>query len=128
MFVCLSLNKIQNFQNLKKGIISVNKLWIRPNFVQLDYWGKYTFAMSNLEFPWRYRLGLTISMQKSVLKNMDWVTRYYQKTVKNQPSKPDHQNLTHFGQYVWPRCISFKTEPVDFNTMNPIIWTILFHL
>ena len=51
------------------------------------------------------RLGLTISTQKSVLKNMHRVPRYYQKSVQNRPSKPNLQNLIHFGRYFWPRYI-----------------------
>ena len=46
------------------------------------------------------RLGLTISTQKSVLKNMHRVPRYYQKTVQNLPSRPNRQNLACFGQYL----------------------------
>ena len=50
------------------------------------------------------------------------------KSVQNQPSKPNQQNLTHFGRYRETRCIFFKTDwnreskPVDLNTMNPISW------
>ena len=67
------------------------------------------------------RLGLTVSTQKSVLKNMHRVPRYYQKDVKNRPSQPNQQNLTHFGQYLRTRCIFFKTDfCVDLNTVNPI--------
>ena len=56
------------------------------------------------------RLGLTVSTQKSVLKNMQPVPRYHQKSVKNWPSKPNQQNLTHFGRYLGTRCIFFKTD------------------
>ena len=56
------------------------------------------------------RLGLTVSMQKSVLKNMHRVQRYYQKSVLNRPSKLKQQNLTHFGRYLGTRCIFFKTD------------------
>ena len=30
-------------------------------------------------------------------ENMHRDPRYYQKSVENQPSKPNQQNLTHFG-------------------------------
>ena len=43
------------------------------------------------------QLGLTISTQKSVLKNVHRVPRYYPKSVQNRPSKPNQQNLTHIG-------------------------------
>ena len=56
------------------------------------------------------RLGLTVPTQKSVLKNMHRVPRYYQKSVQNRPSKPNHRNLTHFGRYLGTRCIFFKTD------------------
>ena len=56
------------------------------------------------------RLGLTISTQKSVLKNMHRVPRYYQKSAQSWPSKPNQQNLTHFGRYLGTRCIFFKTD------------------
>ena len=55
------------------------------------------------------RLGLTISTQKSVLKNVHRVQRYYQKSVQNRPSKPNQQNLTRFSRYLETRCIFFKT-------------------
>ena len=45
-------------------------------------------------------LELTVSTKKSVLKNMHWVPRYYQKSFQNQPSKPNQQTLTHFGWYL----------------------------
>ena len=38
--------------------------------------------------------------QKLFLKKMHRVSRYYQKSVKNQPSKPNQQNFTHFGRYL----------------------------
>ena len=56
------------------------------------------------------RLELTVSTQKSVLKNMHRVPRYYQKSVENRPSKPNQQNLTHFGRYLGTQCIFFKTD------------------
>ena len=56
------------------------------------------------------RLRLTVSMQKSVLKYMHRVPRYHQKSVKNRPSKPNHQNLTHFGRYLRTQSIFFKTD------------------
>ena len=56
------------------------------------------------------RLGLTVSTWKSVLKNMHWVSRYYKKSVENRPSKPNHQNLTHFGQYLGTWCIFFQNR------------------
>ena len=56
------------------------------------------------------RLGLTVPTQKSVLKNMHRVPRYYQKSVQNRPSKPNQQNLTHFGRYLRTRDIFFKTD------------------
>ena len=43
------------------------------------------------------RLGLTVPTQKSVLKNMHRVPRYYQKSVQNRSTKPNQQKLTHFG-------------------------------
>ena len=74
------------------------------------------------------RLRLTVSMQKSVLKNMHWVPRYHQKSVKNWPSKPNQQNLTHFGRFLWPRCIFFKivfcVETVSPSRSIWIQWTL----
>ena len=54
--------------------------------------------------------------------------RYYQKSVKNQPSKPNQQNLTHFGWYLGTRCIFFKTD-FCVETVSPsrsiwIPWTL----
>ena len=74
------------------------------------------------------RLRLTVSMQKSVLKNMHRVPRYHQKSVKNWPSKPNQQNLTHFGRFLWPRCIFFKivfcVETVSPSRSIWIQWTL----
>ena len=74
------------------------------------------------------RLGLTVSTQKSVLKNMQPVPRYHQKSVKNWPSKPNQQNLTHFGCYLWPRCTFFKivfcVETVSPSRSIWIQWTL----
>ena len=53
------------------------------------------------------RLRLTISTQKSVLKNVHRVPRYRPKRVQNLPSKPNQQNSTHFGRYLGTRCIFF---------------------
>merc|ERR1712243_451325 len=64
------------------------------------------------------RLGLTVSTQKSVLKNMHRVPRYYQKSVENRPSKPNQQNLTHFGRYLGTQCIFFKPD-FCFETVSP---------
>ena len=74
------------------------------------------------------RLGLTVSMQKSVLKNMHRVPRYYQKSVQNRPSKPNLQNLIHFDRYLGTRCIVFKTD-FCIETVSPsrsiwIPWTL----
>ena len=43
------------------------------------------------------RLGLTVPTQKSVLKNMYQVPRYYQESAQNRSTKPNQQKLTHFG-------------------------------
>ena len=56
------------------------------------------------------RLDPTVSTQKSVLKNMHRVPSYYKKTVQNQHSKPNRQNLTHFRLYLGTWCIFFKTD------------------
>ena len=69
------------------------------------------------------RLKLTISTQKLVIKNLQEVPRYYKKSVKIRPSKPNQQNLTHFGWYLKTRCIYLKTD-VCFETVSPsrLIW------
>ena len=81
------------------------------------------------------RLVLTVPMQKSIFKNLHRLLRYQPKCVKNRPSKPNQLNLTHFGWYLGTRCIYSKnrflrwnreSEPVNLNTMNPIIRTIFF--
>ena len=56
------------------------------------------------------QLGLMISTQQSVLKNMHRVLRYHQKSVQNWTSKPNQQILTYFGRYLRTRCIFFKTD------------------
>ena len=53
------------------------------------------FGVHGVQIDW---LGLTISTQKSVLKNMHHVPRCYPKSVKNRPSKPNLQNLIHFDR------------------------------
>ena len=69
------------------------------------------------------RLGLTVPTQKSVWQNMDRVPRYYQKSVQNRPSKPNQQNLTHFGRYLGTRCTFFKTDfCVETVSQSRSIW------
>ena len=74
------------------------------------------------------RLNLTISTQKSVLKNTHRVPSYYEKTVQNWHSKPNHQNSTHFCRYLGTRCIFFKTdfciETVGLSRSIWIPWTL----
>ena len=80
------------------------------------------------------RLELTVSTQKSVLKNMYWVPRYYQKVSKiglpNQTSKILHilADISGLGAYFQNRFLrcNRESEPVDLNTINPIIRTIFF--
>ena len=74
------------------------------------------------------RLGLTVSMQKSVLKNRHRVPRLYKKSVENRPSKPNHHYLTHFCRYLGTRCIFFETD-FCVETVSPsrsiwIPWTL----
>ena len=83
------------------------------------------YRVHGIQIDW---LRLTVSMQKSVLKNMHRVPRYHQKSVKNWPSKPNQQNLTHFGRFLWPRCIFFKivfcVETVSPSQSIWIPWTL----
>ena len=72
------------------------------------------------------RLEPTVSAQKSVLKNIHRVLRYWPKHLKI--CRFGLEILAHFGEYLGTRCIFFKNNfcvetmsPVDFNTMNPII-------
>ena len=55
------------------------------------------------------RLELTVSTQKTVLKNMHRVLRYWSKCAKIQVAKPNLHILRRFGQYIRTQCIFFKT-------------------
>ena len=69
------------------------------------------------------RLGLTVPTQKSVLKNMYRVPRYYQKSAQNRSTKPNQQKLTHFGWYLRTRCIFFKTDfCIEIVSLSRSIW------
>ena len=86
-------------------------------------WRKFfsDYRVHGTQIDW---LGLTVPMQKSVLKNM------YRKSVRNRPSKPNQQNLTHFGRYLRTWHIFFKTD-FCVGILSPsrsiwILWTLLF--
>ena len=72
------------------------------------------------------RLGLLVLLQKSVLKNVHWDPKYNQKSVENQPSKPNQQNSTHFSQYRGTRCMFFKTD-FCVETVSPS-WSIYIEI
>ena len=71
---------------------------------------KKKFYVYRVHYTQNNRLELTVSTQKSVLKNIHRVPRNYQKSVENRPSTPNQQNLTHFGRYLGTRGIFFKTD------------------
>ena len=56
------------------------------------------------------RLELTVLMQKSVLKNMLGVLRYWAKHAKNRVAKPNLHIFRQFGRYLGTRCIFFNTD------------------
>ena len=56
------------------------------------------------------RLELTVSTQKSVLKNMHWGLRYWPKRAQIEVAKPNLHILRHFGQYLRTRYVFFKTD------------------
>ena len=55
-------------------------------------------------------LELTVSVQKSVLKNIHRVPRYEQKSVKIQDTKPNLHIFGHFGRFLRTQCIFFQTD------------------
>ena len=56
------------------------------------------------------RLELTVSTQKSVLKNMHRVPRYWWKCVGIWPAKPNLHIFGQFWWYLWTQCIFFKPD------------------
>ena len=56
------------------------------------------------------RLGLTVSTQKLVLKNLQRVPRYRPKSAKFCWFGLEGQFWTLFGRYLGTRCIFFKTD------------------
>ena len=56
------------------------------------------------------RLELTVSTQKSFLKNMHWVLRYWPKCAQIQVTKPNLHILRHFGPYLGTLYVFFKTD------------------
>ena len=69
-----------------------------------------------------------VSMQKSVLKNMHRDRRYWPKCLKIWRFGLATWILAHFAQYLWTRCILFKTdfciETVSSSRSFWVPWTL----
>ena len=72
--------------------------------------GKKSFGLLGSWYSNRPAQSHRFNAKIGFVKYAPSVPRYYQKSVKNRPSKPNQQNLTHFGRYLRTRYIFFKTD------------------